>query len=159
LTGFFIGKKMISSKNRLVNQLLRYIYRDKKDVTMLRVDIDNVTRILEVHGYNIPRNKFEVNVEKLLNTKLVGAKINPGTSAIIADLIIDLADKMHISDEALANYFITHNTEQDAVETQNKIKEWRKEYYGSMDKTKKQALLESLEGKINNNVLDQIRRA
>jgi len=150
---------MISSKNRLVNQLLRYIYRDKKDVTMLRVDIDNVTRILEVHGYNIPRNKFEVNVEKLLNTKLVGAKINPGTSAIIADLIIDLADKMHISDEALANYFITHNTEQDAVETQNKIKEWRKEYYGSMDKTKKQALLESLEGKINNNVLDQIRRA
>ncbi len=150
---------MISSKNRLVNQLLRYIYRDKKDVTMLRVDIDNVTRVLEVHGYNIPRNKFEVNVEKLLNTKLVGAKITPGTSAIIADLIIDLADRMHISDEALANYFITHNTEQDAVETQNKIKEWRKEYYGSMDKAKKQALLESLEGKIDNYVLDQIRRA
>lgn len=110
-------------------------------------------------GYNIPTFKFEKKLEELLNAKLKGATINPGLSSIVVNLMIDLAEKMHISEEAIASYITEHNTEQDVKELQSKIVNWRKEYYGSMDKSDKQALLNAIEGKLRPDVIEQIRKA
>lgn len=150
---------MISNRNRLINQLLKSVYKDKKDPTLIRVDIDNTIKILSMFGYNIPTFKFEKKLEELLNAKLKGATINPGLSSIVVNLMIDLAEKMHISEEAIASYITEHNTEQDVKELQSKIVNWRKEYYGSMDKSDKQALLNAIEGKLRPDVIEQIRKA
>ena len=150
---------MISKKNKLTNELLRSVYKDKKDPTLIRVDIDNTIKILSIFNYNIPNIKFEKKLEELLNAKLKGAPATAGINYAIVNLIIDLAEKMHISEKEIAEYITNHNTEQDVKELQSKIVNWRKEYYGSMDKSDKQALLTAIEGKLRPDVIEQIRKA
>lgn len=150
---------MISSKNRLTNELLRSIYKDKKNPSVLRVNIDNVIKTLSMYNYNIPTIKFEEKLEALLNSKLVGIKITPGTPYVMAELIIGLAEKMHIAEDVIARYLTEHNSEEDVKALQEKIKDWRKKYYGSMDKAQKEALLNDIQGKMNENVINQIRKA
>lgn len=150
---------MIQLKSRIINQLLSRIYVDKKDISLIRVDVDNVGIILSNHGYNLPNIKFEKNLEHMLNAKLVGANVTEGLKYAIANLIIDLADKMHIEETEVMKYLMENNTEEDVAELQSKIKDWRKEHYGSMNASEKSALLDALHDKLRPDVLDQIRRA
>ena len=150
---------MINLEQRIVTQLLSTIHKDKKNPSVIRVNIDNAVSILSSFGYNLPSNVFEKKLEELLNSKLVGAKITPGLTFSIAQLIIDIANKMHIKDEDLAAFLAKQNQEQDPKEIQEQIIKWRKEYYGSLDKGDKQALIQNLENKLRPEVIDQIRRA
>lgn len=150
---------MIPEKNKLVTQLLSTIYKDKKDPSIIRVNIHNAAHILTNFKYNLPSKVFEAKLEELLNKKLVGANITNGLNYAIADLIISLADKMHVSDEQIAKYLSEHNSEEDVKKIHDDIKKWRKQYYGSMDKADKQALIDALSDKIRPDVLDEIRRA
>lgn len=135
------------------------IYKDKKDPTVIRVNVDNAVVVLSNFGYNLPSNVFEKKLEEALNKKLVGAKVSPGLTFAIAQLIIDLADKMHVKEEDILSYIQNRNSEEDVKEIQNKILNWRKEYYGSMNKSDKQALIDALHDKLRPDVLEQIRRA
>jgi len=150
---------MINLEERIVTQLLSTIYKDKKDPTVLRVNVDKVVSVLDSFGYNLPSNVFEKKLEEMLNAKLVGAKMSPGLTFSIAQMIVDIANKMHIKDEDIAAFLAKQNQEQDPREIQEKIIKWRKEYYGSLDKGEKQALIQSLENKLRPEVIDQIRRA
>lgn len=151
---------MIDIKNRIVTQLLSTIHIDKKDPSVMRVDINNAVNILSNHGYNLPSNLYEDKLEEILNRKLTGhAKVSDGLKYGIADMIVALADKMHVDEAQIVKYITDHNTEEDVKELQDKIKNWRKEYYGSMDKTEKQALIDTLSEKLRPDVLDEIRRA
>jgi hypothetical protein len=151
---------MINDTNRIVTQLLSTIHIDKKDPSVMRVDIDNAVNILSNFGYNLPSQLYEANLEKVLNKKLTGhAKVSPGLKYGIADMIVALANKMHVDEAQITKYLSEHNTEEDAKELATKIKNWRKEYYGSMDKAEKQALIDNLGEKLRADVLDEIRRA
>ncbi|MCB1711906.1 MAG: hypothetical protein KDH96_05345 [Candidatus Riesia sp.] len=150
---------MITTKTKLTNQLLSKIHFDKNDPTVIRVDIHNIAFILSSFNYNLPSRIFENKLEQLLNKKLTGARVTEGLKHIIADMIVSLANKLHVSDDEIQNYIMNHQKPEDAAEIQNKIKEWRKTYYGSMDKAEKEALLEALHGKLRPDVLDQIKRA
>lgn len=151
---------MINSKDRIVTQLLSSIYVDKKDPSVIRVDIDNAASFLSKNGYNLPKNKYEQKLEELLNKKLTGkAKVSPGLKYAIAEMIVGLADKMHIDEQEIAKYLAEHNSEEDVKEIQNKITNWRKEYYGSMDRSEKDALLEALHDKLRPDVLNQIKES
>lgn len=151
---------MIDIKNKVVTQLLSTIYIDKKDASVMRVNLDNAVNILSNFGYNLPSNLFESKLEEVLNRKLSGhAKVSPGLKYAIADMIIALADKMHVDEAQIVKYISEHNTEEDVKELHSKVKNWRKEYYGSMDKAEKQALIDNLQNKLRPDVLDEIKRA
>jgi len=151
---------MIGLKDRIVTQLMSTIYRDKKNATVIRVNVDNAVNVLSNFGYNLPSNVFEKKLEEALNKKLVGASINPGLNFAICQLIIDLADKMHVSEDQIIKHIASStSTEEDVKELQNRIINWRKEYYGSMDKNEKQALVDSLQDKLRPDVIEQIKRA
>lgn len=150
---------MIPERNKLVTQLLSTVYKDKTNATILRVNIDNAVHILTSFGFNLPSKKFESKLEEVLNKKLVGANITAGINYAIVELIITLAEKMHISEAQIVKYLSEHTSEEDVKKIQQDIKEWRKQYYGSMDKAEKQALLDALSDKIRPDVLDEIRRA
>jgi hypothetical protein len=150
---------MIGVQERIINQLMSTIYRDKTNSTVVRVNIDNAVVVLSNFGYNLPSNIFEKKLEEALNKKLIGAKITQGLNYAIAQFIIDIANKMHVKDEDILSYIQNHNTEEDVKDLQNRILNWRKEYYGSMDKKEKQALIDALHDKLRPDVLDQIRRA
>lgn len=158
LAGLF-NIHMITLKERIINRLISTIYADKKDPTVIRVDIDNAVNILSNFGYLLPSGVFETKLEHLLNSKLTGANVTPGLKYAMADLIVTLADKMHIEEDKIVKYIMEHNTEEDVKELQSKIKNWRKEYYGSLSKSEKQALLDALQDKLRPDVLDDIRRA
>jgi len=150
---------MIDIKNRIVTQLLSIIHMDKKDPTAVRIDIASVVRILNTFGYNLPQ-LYEKKLEEILNTKMAGkAPISPGLKYNISELIIEVADRMHVDEAQITKYISEHETEEDVRDLQKKIKEWRKKYYGSMDKSDKQALIDSLHDKLRPDVLDEINRA
>jgi N-acetyl-anhydromuramyl-L-alanine amidase AmpD len=150
---------MINLQERIITQLMSTIYKDKQNHTVLRVNVDNAVTILSNFGYNLPSNVFEKKLEDALNKKLVGAKMNPGLHFAVAQLIVDLANKMHVKEEDIANYLSSKASEEDVKDLQNQIINWRKEYYGSMDKSEKQALIDTLHNKLRPDVLEQIRRA
>lgn len=151
---------MISTKDRLINQLLGTIYKDKNDASIIRINMDNAAAILSNHGFNLPAQVFEQKLQALLDKKLPGvAKVTKATFYGIALLIHELAVKMHIEEREIIKYMAEHNTEQDVKELQSKIESWRKEYYGSMSGDQKQALLNALSDKLRPDVLDQIRKA
>jgi hypothetical protein len=150
---------MIELENKIITQLLSAIYRDKTDSSVVRVNTDSVIKILSNFGYNLPTKIFEAKLEEMLNKKLVGANISVGTNFAISRLMLDLANKMNVSMEDITRYLTANPQEQDAKETQEKIKQWRKQYYGSMDKQAKQKLIDSLGDKLRPEVLDQIRGA
>ena len=132
---------------------------DKKDPTAVRIDIASVVRILNTFGYNLPQ-LYEKKLEEILNTKMAGkAPISPGLKYNISELIIEVADRMHVDEAQITKYISEHETEEDVRDLQKKIKEWRKKYYGSMDKSDKQALIDSLHDKLRPDVLDEINRA
>jgi len=135
---------MISSENRIVTQLLSTIYKDKNNPTILRVNVNNAVNILSNFGYNLPAAIFEKKLEELLNNKLVGAKITPAINYAMAQLILNLAEKVHIKEEDIINYLQTHNT---------------KEYYGSLSKDQRQELINNLQDKLRPDVLEQIKKA
>tara|TARA_R110002074_G_scaffold402324_1_gene607012 strand:+ start:47760 stop:48215 length:456 start_codon:yes stop_codon:yes gene_type:complete len=151
---------MIDIKNRIVTQLLATIHIDKKDPSVMRVDMNNAVNILSNHGYNLPSKIYETKLEEVLNKKLTGhAKVSAGLKYSIAEMIVVLAEKMHVDEAQIVKYITEHNTEEDAAELATKIKDWRAEYYGSMDKAEKQALVDTLSEKLRPDVLEQIRRA
>ena len=151
---------MIDIKNRIINQLLSTIYVDKTNPSVIRVAIDNAINILSNFGYNLPSAPYEAKLEEMLNRKLTGnAKVSAGLKYAIAEMVISLADKMHVEEAQIIKYITEHNTEEDAVKLQEKIKNWRKEYYGSMDKAEKQALLDNLGDRLRPDVLNEIRRS
>lgn len=156
--GFF--NIMIDIKNRIVTQLLSTIHIDKKDVSVMRVNLDNAVNILSNFGYNLPSKLYEAKLEEILNKKLSGnAKVSPGLKYAIAEMIVALADKMHVDEAQIVKYITEHNTDEDVKAIQDKIKNWRKEYYGSMDNGEKQALLEALHDKLRPDVLEEIKRS
>jgi chorismate mutase len=95
----------------------------------------------------------------MLNKKLQGAKIDAGTNFAIAQLILDLANKMNVTTEQITKYIMDNEPNQDPKEIQEVINKWRKNYYGSMDPKAKQKLIENLSDKLRPEVIDQIRRA
>ena len=150
---------MISQENKIVTQLLATVYRDKQDGTVIRINLDNAVNILTGHGYNLPRQVFEAKLEQLVSKKMVGAKIDQSTNFAVVQLMLKLADTLHIDERDIMKYVTEHNSEEDVKEIQDKIKAWRKEYYGSMQKSEKDALLNALHDKLRPDVLDQINRA
>jgi N-acetyl-anhydromuramyl-L-alanine amidase AmpD len=147
---------MITNKDRLITTILGTIYPDKSDKSILRINIDNLLMLLASYGYNLPNTKFSKAVEDLLNAKLYGARITPGLKYTIATLIIELADKVHVTDEQLIKYYESYNIKE--VDEQS-VKNWRKEYYGSMDKHEKQSLVEAMQGKLRPDVIEEIKKA
>lgn len=150
---------MIPQRNKLVTQLLSTVYKDKKDPSIMRVNVDNAFHVLTSFGYNLPSKIFESKLEEVLNKKLVGANITTGLTYAISELIITLAEKMHVSDEQISKYLSENTKVEDVKKIQEDIKNWRKQYYGSMDKNDKQALIDALADKLRPDVLDEIRRA
>jgi len=126
----------------------------------MRVDINNAVNILSNFGYNLPSNVYDVKLEEILNKKLTGhAKVSEGLKYAIAEMIVTLADKMHVDEAQIVKYITEHSTDEDAKQLQEKIHNWRKEHYGSMDKSEKQALIDALQDKLRPDVLDEIKRA
>jgi hypothetical protein len=136
---------MISNREKLVNQLLSTVYVDKTDPTVIKVDIHNTFHILTSFGITVPGKAFEAKLEELLNKKLVGANITSAVNYAVVELIINLAERMRVSDEV--------------KKLQKAIKDWRKEYYGSLPKEEKQAIIESMGNMLRPDVLDQIKKA
>jgi hypothetical protein len=150
---------MINLENKIITQLLSALYRDKTDSSVIRVSTDSVLRIMSNFGYNLPTRQFQAKLEEMLNKKLQGAKIDAGTNFAIAQLILDLANKMNVTTEQITKYIMDNEPNQDPKEIQEVINKWRKNYYGSMDPKAKQKLIENLSDKLRPEVIDQIRRA
>lgn len=151
---------MISKEERIINQLLGCIYKDIKDKSVIRVNLENVANILSTNGYLLPKNEFEKGLEDLLNKHIVGKMIvGPGTQYTIAKAIIELANIMHIDESKLMKHILENNTPEDAVAMQKRIDEWRKDYYGSMSSKQRESLASNLEGRLRPDVLEKIRRA
>ena len=111
-------------------------------------------------GYNLPGTHYESKLEDMLNKKLTGkVKVSQGLKYAISEMVLALADKMHVDESQIIKYISEHNTEEDVQALYSKIKNWRKEYYGSMDKSEKQALIDALHDKLRPDVLDEIKRA
>ncbi len=149
---------MISKKQRLITELLGTIYKEADNSTAFRMNIFNAVDILTRYGYNLPSKSFEAKLEELLNKRLVGTVVNSGTKNSIALITIELADKFHISEDRIIK-FIASIKEQDPKEIQQEINKWRKNYYGSLDKGKREALLETLSKTMRPDIVDQIRNA
>jgi len=150
---------MITNENKLVTRLLSTVYRDKTDNTVIRINLDNVVSILTSFGFNLPKQVFETKLEQLVSKKMVGVKLDASTNYAIVQLIIKLANAVHIDERDIINYLATNNTEEEVKDIQNSIKKWRKEYYGSMEKSEKEALLNALHDRLRPEVIDQIKRA
>ncbi len=151
---------MIPLEEKIINKLLVYIYKDKKDTSIIRIDIDNVVKVLSDSGYILLRSDFEKNLDIVLNKHIVGKlAVGPGTAYTICKAIIELANKLHIDQRKLLDMVLNNNTEEDAVALQKRIDEWRKEYYGSLPRDHKEQLLKSLEGRLRPDVLEKIRRS
>lgn len=151
---------MIDQKTNLVNKILSTISVDKKDPSVIRLDINNAANILTGFGYNLPSQPFEKNLEAALNKILVGkAKISPSIRYAAAEIIVSVADRMHIDEDRILKYIQENDSEEDIAAIQQQIEEWRKEYYGGMDKSEKQALIDVLHDKLRPEVLDQIRKS
>lgn len=148
---------MITDKDRLTNQLLACIYPDSKDKSVLRVNFDNILKIFASFSYNLPSTKFGDALEKLLNGKMYGAKITPGLKVSMAELIIQLANMMHVSDEQIINYYKDNEFHKEI--SQEAVNNWRKEYYGKMSQSDKEALLEAMQGKLRPQVIEEIKKA
>lgn len=148
---------MISDKERLTTQLLSCVYKDPKDSSVLRINFDNLLHTLAAFNYNLPNSKFEKALEELLNKKMYGARITPGLRYALVQLTIELADMMHVTDEQIINYY-SNQVPMPEIDP-NTVKNWRKEYYGSMDKHEKQALIESMQGKLRPDVIEEIKKA
>lgn len=151
---------MISKEEKIINKLLGYIYKDKKDTSVIRIDIDNVVKVLSDSGYILMRSDFEKNLDTLLNKHVVGKlSVGPSTAYTICKAIMELANKLHIDQRRLLDIVLNSNTEEDAIALQKRINQWRKEYYGSLSGKDKEQLLKSLEGRLRPDVLEQIRRS
>lgn len=151
---------MIDQKTRIVNQLLSTIHVDRKDPSVIRIDMNNTASILSKAGYTLPAQQFESNLEELLSKRLIGkVKVAGGLKYSVAEMILALANKMHIDDATILKYIAENKSEEDIMEMHNKVAEWRKDYYGNMEKTEKDALLENLHDRLRPDVLDQIRRS
>lgn len=148
---------MISDKDRLITQLLSCVYSDSKDPSVLRINFDNLLHTLSMFGYNLPNTKFGKALEELLNKKMYGAKISQGLKYALVKVTIDLADMMHVTDEQIINYY--ENQAPMAEIDPTTVKNWRKEYYGNMDKNEKNALVESMQGKLRPDVIEEIKKA
>lgn len=148
---------MISNKERLITQLLSCVYVDSKNPSVLRINFDNLLHTLGVFGYNLPNSKFEKALEELLNKKMYGAKISQGLKYALVNVTIDLADMMHVTDEQIINFYETQAPPAEIDPTA--VKNWRKEYYGSMNKDEKQALVEAMQGKLRPEVIEEIKKA
>jgi hypothetical protein len=151
---------MIDKEDRMINQLLGCVYKDKRDQTIIRINMDKVASILTDNGYNLPAKQFEDKVQEVLDVKLVGKQnVSKSTPYTIALVIKQIADKYHIDERLIIKYITEHNTEQDVKEIQQKIDNWRKQYYGSLPKNEKAALLETLHERMRPDVLDKIKRS
>lgn len=150
---------MIDKRQRLITELLGTIYKESNNNTAFRMNITNAVEILTRYGYNIPSRSFENNLETILNKMLVGSLVTPGTKNSIAEITVELANKYHVPENKIIEYIAKNMKEQDPTEIQQKIKQWRKAYYGSLDQRQKEALLETLSKTMRPDVLDQIRRA
>lgn len=150
---------MISQRDRLLTQLLGTITREADNKTAFRINISNAVNILSTHGYNLASKSFESLLEEVLNRRLVGSALEANTPYKIAVILLDIAGKCHIPDETIVEYVLKHKDPEEAVKLHEKVKSWRKEYYGSMDESKRRALLEALSDRMRPDVLDQIRNA
>lgn len=151
---------MIGKEDRMINQLLGCVYKDKRDQTIVRINMDKVASILADNGYNLPAMQFEKKVQEVLDAKVVGKQpVSKSTPYTVALVIKQIADQYHIDERLIVKYITEHNTEQDVKEIQQKIDDWRKRYYGSLPKHEKEALLETLHEKMRPDVLDKIMRA
>lgn len=95
---------MIPKKERLINQLLATIYISKENQTEYRIQFDNVLKILTANDYVIINRQYEDMVEDILNKKLVGMPIHQATKYAIACILLDVAERMSVSKEAIAKY-------------------------------------------------------
>jgi len=151
---------MIDKEDRMINQLLGCVYKDKRDQTIIRINMDKVASILTDYGYNLPAMQFEKKIQEVLDIKVVGKQqVSKSTPYTIALVIKQIADQYHIDERLIIKYITEHNTEQDVKEIQQKIDNWRKQYYGSLPKNEKEALLETLHEKMRPDVIDKIMRA
>ncbi len=150
---------MISNENKLVTKLLATVYRDKSDATVIRINLDNAVTILTSHGFNLPKQAFEAKLEELVSKKMVGAKLDSSTNYSIVQLIIKLANALHIDERDIIKYINNNTSDEDVKDIQESIKKWRKEYYGNMQVSEKEALINALHDKLRPEVLDQIKRA
>ena len=150
---------MISKQETVINQLMGTITKDKKEQGVIRINISGVAKILFNHGYNLPGDTFEKGVEEVLNKKAVGAAVTPGLMYSIAKVILEIADRLHITEKEMIAYLSTNNKEESPNDMREKIIQWRKEYYGAMDKGQKKELIEQLQNKLRPEVIYQIRDA
>lgn len=148
---------MISERERLITHLLACVTIDPKDRTVLRINFDNMLHTLSLFEYNLPNSKFAKALEDLLNKKMYGARITPGLKYALVELTIDLANLMHITDEQIIEYYANKAPVPEIDPA--KVKDWRKQYYGNMDKHEKQALIESMSGKLRPDVIEEIKKA
>jgi len=151
---------MIDQKTTVVNKILSTISIDRKDPSVLRLDINNAAKILTTFGFNLPAQPFEKNVEVALNKILAGkAKVSNSVKYAAAEIIVSVANRMHIPEEKIIKYIQENDDEEDIAAMQTQINEWRKTYYGNMDKSEKQALIEVLHDRLRPEILDQIRNS
>lgn len=95
---------MIPKAERIINQLLGTVYTDKKDPTVFRISMDNALKILSNNDYVLPNRQYEMQLENLLNKKLVGTEVQAHTRYSIARGMLALADEMAVSKEDVLSY-------------------------------------------------------
>lgn len=134
------------------------VSKDKNSESTIRLNYTGMFKILSDFNFNLPHEKFEKVLQDVLNAKIVGQPITPGLKYVIATTVAELAEKIHVKTEDIIAY-LAAQPEESLEEFNKRLKNWRKEYYGSMDKSSKQELLSSLDGKLRDDVLDQIRKA
>ena len=99
---------MISQNQRLLNRLQHCVWTDPKDDTKIHVNFDQVLRILKEYNIVVPPKRFEQEVQKFLDEKLVGALPAVPSIArnIIGTLLYDFSSEMAVPEDQLLKHKI-----------------------------------------------------
>ncbi len=150
---------VISQKERIINQLMGVIYKDKVDPTVIRVNLVSAIKIFTNHNILLSEQTYETHLADALATHITGkASVDNYTLYAIASIMYDLANLLKIDITKLNaanpnNPFSSGSPE----EIKKLIAQWRSDYYGKLSKEERDALVESLEGKMHSDILDKIR--
>lgn len=102
---------MITTKEKIINQLLGTVYTDNNNKSIYHVNMDNVLTILIKSGLIIPKKQYEVTLETLLNKRVVGAVGGTVAKHAMAEMMYNLAIEMALSKEEIIKYQMNQKTD------------------------------------------------
>ena len=151
---------MVSYRARLENRLLAAVTLDPKDRTVIRIDFNRAVKELDDFGLPVPDKPFEKKLVQLLNKWVVNkSPSDAATPYKVVNIMIRLAEEMAIDEYKLNQYIVDTVDAQEKQNIAQAIEEWRSDYYGKMTPEQKNSLLNKLQGKVSDELLDKITKS